>query len=152
MSLNTTPIRDALGDHAAASGHFDQFVRHEPKNPPGNGLTGSIWVQRVRPVPASSGLRSTCGLVTFWLRIYMNMLSDPQDDIDPTVDAARDHLMGAYSSGFTLGGLIRNVDLLGATGEPLSAQAGYVTIGNQMNRVTTITIPCVVNDCWDQAP
>lgn len=151
MSLNTTAIRDALGDHAASSGYFDQFARHEPKHPLGNGLLGAVWVQSVRPIALASGLAATSARVEFWLRIYQSMLMEPQDDIDPTVDAARDALMLAYSGDFQLGGLVRNVDLLGAHGDPLSAQAGYLTQGQQMMRVVTITIPCVVSDAWPQA-
>lgn len=150
--LDTRPIRDALGDHAATSGKFERFARHEVKNPPGNGITGAIWRQSVRVLAAASPINATSALVTFWLRIYHPMLSEPQDDIDPAVDAALDHLLNAYSNDFTLDGLIRNIDLLGAHGSPLSDQAGYVTIGNQMQRVSTLTVPCVVNDCWEQSP
>lgn len=149
--LDTTPIRNALGDHAAASGHFDRFARHELKAPPGNGLTGAIWVQEVRPIALRSGLAVTSARVAFWLRIYQNMLMEPQDDIDPKVDAARDALMLAYSGDFTLGGLIAEVDLLGAHGEPLMARAGYQQLGQQMMRVVTINIPCIVNDAYPQA-
>lgn len=152
MSLAVAPIRDALGDHAASSGHFERFARHEPKNPPSNGISGAIWLQEVRPLSLVSGLAVTSALVTFWLRIYQNMLLDPQDDIDPLVSDACTYLMNAYSGDFTLGGLIKDVDLLGAHGEPLSARAGYVTIGNQMDRVMTLNIPCVVNDVFEQAP
>ena len=45
-----------------------------------------------------------------------------------------------------------NIDLLGAYGQKLSAQAGYITIDSHMYRIMTLTIPCVINDLWTQAP
>jgi hypothetical protein len=61
-------------------------------------------------------------------------------------------LIGAYSADFTLGGSVRNIDLLGEYGEKLGAQAGYITIGGVMYRIMTLTIPCIVNDMWEQVP
>lgn len=151
MALDSTPIRQKLIDHALASGYFERVSGHEPKAAPGTGLTAAVWVQSVSPAPIGSGLRDTTAVVVFRLRIYQNMLSEPQDDIDPRIDKARDVLMVAYSAGFTLGGLVKQVDLLGAHGVPLSAAAGYIPLGNTMQRVMDINIPCVVNDAWPQA-
>jgi hypothetical protein len=145
-------ILAALESHALASGRFEKVNTHEPKSSPGNGLTSAIWVQQIRPVPASSGLAATTGAVTFTQRLYTNMLAEPQDAIDPEMVAAVDVMLRAYSGDFTLGALIRNVDLLGAAGTPLGAIAGYVTIDRTLHRVMDITIPCIVNDLWEQAP
>ena len=78
------------------------------------------------------------------------MLQKPEDDIDPRLMAAGSVLIGAYSADFTLGGLCRNIDLLGMYGRKLGGQAGYVTIGGAMYRIFTVTIPCVLNDLWSQ--
>lgn len=152
MSLNLLPILEAAQTHAAASGHFDRVTGHEPKNPPGRGLTAAIWVQRIGPVPAGSGLRSTSGRVELRVRLLSLMLQEPQDAIDPNLTDALDALFVAYSGDFTLGGLVMQVDLLGAYGTPLSSVAGYLSISNQMHRIYDITLPCIVSDLWDQAP
>lgn len=151
--LDITAILNALESHAAASGRFEKVNTHEPKNaPPNGGLTAALWVQQVRPYPPGSGLAATTGVITFTLRIYQSMLTEPQDMIDPNIVAAADAMLAAYSSDFKLGGLIRNIDLLGASGTPLSAQAGYISVDRTLYRVMDLTIPCVVNDLWSQVP
>lgn len=151
MSLNVTGILDALVSHSAASGLFDAVLTHEPKSSPGTGVTTAIWCQSIGPLPRDSGLASTTTRVEFTQRVYSPMMSDPQDAIDPRVLAAVDALMGTYSGDFTLGGLVRNVDCLGAAGAPLSARAGYLVQDGKLFRVMDIVIPCVVNDLWSQS-
>jgi len=150
--VNITGLLDALASHAQATGLIEVTTTHEPKNAPGQGITAALWVQRIAPVPAGSGLAETTGVVTFTLRFYSNMLQEPLDAIDPAIVQAVDAMMTAYTGDFTLGGSIRNIDLLGATGEALSARAGYLNVGGKYFRIMDVTIPCIVNDLWSQAP
>lgn len=150
MALETLAITEAVESHAAASGHFERVNRHEPKNAPGNGLTAAVWVQSIAPLALASGLATTAALLVVNVRVYSNMLSEPQDAIDPNVADAVDALMRAYSGDFQLDGLIRNVDLLGQYGPGLSAEAGYLEQDKKMFRVMTITVPLVINDVWEQ--
>lgn len=158
MALDATGILTAVQDHALASGLFETVNLHEAKNAPGNGLRAEIWVQSISPVPAGSGLKATTARIELTLRIRSNMLQEPQDAIDPAIISAVDVLMTAYSGDFTLGGKVRNVDLLGATpaigsgGGPLQAQAGYLNQDGKLFRVMDITLPLVVNDVWEQIP
>lgn len=144
------PIFDAVVSDAQASGYFDKVNLHEPKRKPGMRLTAAIWVQNLKPIPLASGLNSTSALVLFMLRIYSNMLQEPQDMIDRNMLKASSHLMRRYHDDFDFGGAIRNVDLLGAFGVALEAQAGYLEQDNTMFRIMDITIPCIVNDVWPQ--
>jgi hypothetical protein len=140
----------AVASHAMASAFFDGVNGMEPKGaPPDTGLTAAVWVQNLRPVP-SSGLASSSMLFTLSVRLYGSMLAEPQDMIDPGMIAAVDSLMTAYSGDFTLGGLIRSIDLLGQHSEGLGGEAGYVSIDNKMFRVFTITVPMLVNDVYAQ--
>ena len=152
LALETLAILEAVESHAAALGRFERVNRHEPKNAPGTGLTAAIWVQSIAPAALASGLAVTAALLVVNVRIYTNMLAEPQDAIDPSMVAAVDSLMTAYSGDFTLDGLVRNVDLLGQHGTPLSAQAGYLEQDKKMFRVVTLTVPLVVNDVWSQTP
>ena len=144
-------LRDQVISHVLNLGVFDKVANHEPKNAPGNGLFCSIWAQEIDPLPDASGLASTTGRVAFHLRIETNMLQEPQDDIDGQILTAVTTLMAEYSGHFTLGGTVRNVDLLGAHGEALRAQAGYLDIDKKLYRVMVITLPVIINDLWTQA-
>lgn len=143
------PIFDAVVSDAQASGYFDKVNLHEPKRKPGTRLTAAIWVQNLKPITLS-GLASTSALVLFMLRIYSNMLQEPQDMIDPRLLKAASHLIRRYHDDFDFGGAIRNVDLLGAHGVALEATAGYLEQDNAMFRIMDLTIPCIVNDVWPQ--
>lgn len=146
MSLTIAPILNAVVSHALASGVFDRVNAHEPKVPPGAGITCAVWVDRIEP--ARSGLNSTSVRMTLNVRLFTSMLSEPQDSIDPNLTNALDVLMTAYSGDFELGGNVRNIDLL--TG--LVCQAGYVNQNDRMFRVYTIVLPLIVNDVWSQVP
>lgn len=147
--LGSQSLVDKLVTVALQTGRFDRVNAHEPKAPPGNGLSAAVWVQAVKPIP-TSGLASTSVLFLAMLRIYSNMLQEPQDAIDPNVCDAADDLISRFSSAFTLGGTVREVDLLGAYGPPLAAQAGYITIQQTMYRCMDVALPLIINDVWDQ--
>lgn len=151
MALATRDIIDAACSHALSLGEFDQVNGHEPKRAPGNGLSASVWAQSLRPIQARSGLASTSALLVLNIRAMTSMLAEPQDGIDPALVGAVDALLRAYSGDFELGGLVANVDLLGAYGPGLSADAGYLNQDQQLYRVVVITLPLVVNDLWSQA-
>lgn len=152
MGINAKPILTAVRDHALASGLFDAVNGHEPKSAPGRGLTAAVWVDEIRPAPGGSGLARTSAVFDVNVRLYTSMLADPQDAIDPGLVDAVDTLMAAYSGGFTLGGLVRSVDLLGAASEGLRARAGYLEQDGHLYRVMTIFLPMVVDDAWEQLP
>lgn len=150
--MDVKAILTALESHAATLGQFERVNRHEPKNAPGHGLTAAIWVQRISPVALRSGLAVTSALLVVNVRLYTNMIAEPQDAIDPNLVDAASALIGAYTADFTLGDMVSNVDVLGAHGEALSAQAGYLEQDRKMFRVMTLTVPLVVNDVWSQSP
>lgn len=145
------PIFDAVVSDAQASGYFDKVNTHEPKSAPGYGLTAAVWVQSIEAVGAISGLSITAARIVFMLRIYTNMLQEPQDMIDPMMLKAVSNLMRRYHDDFDFEGAIRNVDLLGQTGEPLKAEFGYIEVSEKLYRACTLTIPCLVNDVWPQS-
>lgn len=150
MALDIVGILGVVTDHALASGYFDRVGTHEPKNPPGLGLTAAVWVDKIVPVQ-SSGLASASVLLVLHVRLYTSMLQEPQDQIDPNLTLALDALFGAYIGDFELGGLARSIDIFGAAGTALSAQAGYLNQDGQMYRVFTVTLPIIVNDVWTEA-
>jgi hypothetical protein len=153
MAFNQAAVKsliNQLQSIAMQQGVFRSVNTHEPKAAPGTGYRCAIWVQNIEPVGLASGLASTSGYLVCNARIYGNMLSKPEDDIDPRMTYAASTLIGAYSADYTLSGTIRNIDLLGAYGQKLSAVAGYLTIDSHMYRIMTLTIPCIVDDMWTQ--
>lgn len=143
-------ILDAVISDAQRSGYFDKVNGHEPKRKPGSQLSAAVWVQSIDPIPLASGLASTSARIVFMLRIYSNMLKEPQDAIDPEVMKAVSNLMRRYHDDFDFAGAIRNVDLLGSYGVALAAQAGYLEVDGTNFRIMDLTIPCLVNDVWPQ--
>lgn len=152
MALSVTAITASVQSHAQTLGLFETVTLHEPKAKPEAGLTCAIWADRIGPALGSSGLDSTTALVVMSVRLYTPMLQQPYDAIDSDMLAAIDALLGAYSGAFTLEAQVREVDLLGEFGTPLSAQAGYVNQDGRLFRIMTITLPLVVNDAWGQTP
>jgi len=146
------PIFDAVVSDAQASGYFDKVNTHELiKRKPGTRLTAAVWVQSIKPIPLMSGLASTSAQIVFMLRMYSNLMQEPQDMIDPNMLKATSNLMRRYHDDFDFGGAIRNVDLLGEFDEELSARAGYLeAVDGSHFRVMDLTIPCLVNDVWPQ--
>ncbi len=152
MALNTAATVNALESHLLATGLFRRVNTHEPKNAPDTGMTASLIASTIDPTQ-SSGLASTSAVVVYQARIYLGMLNEPQDAIDPTIIVAVDTVINAITADFELGGNARAVDLLGMAGQGgLSATAGYVTVDTTMYRIMDISIPVIHNDVWTQAP
>jgi len=153
--INSLDLVESVASHAMASGRFSFVNQHEPKSPPGTDIYAAVWVASVGPAPAYSGLAATTAYVVLNVRIYTNMIGEPQDMIDPKIMEAVDDLMTRYSADFTLDGLAMAIDLLGQGGQNLSAEAGYVQIGGKegaMYRVMTINLPMIIENAWVQAP
>lgn len=143
-------ITDALVSHALRLGVCETVNTHEPKNTPDQGVSCAIFANSGAPVGVASGLASTTMRLQFTNRLYMPMVREPQDDIDPAMLTALDTFMDAYSADFELDGLAHSVDLLGAYGTPLSYEFGYLNIGGGMFRIGDIFIPLVLNDTYEQ--
>jgi len=152
MSLNTAGIFAAMLSHGQSLGLFERVKGHEPKNAPGNGLSLAIWTKEIEPAVGSSGLNSTTGLITFSAMALYPAFVEPQEEMEQALLSAVDELIRAYSGDFTLGGMVRNVDLLNEHGAPLGALFGYTLIDNTWYRQGTVTVPVVINDLWTEAP
>lgn len=138
--------------HASASGHIDVVNGHESITPSPSGTTvADVWVDDVTPV-RSSGLDSTSALVVMCVRLKKSATSLPLDAIDPDIYRAVDALCAAYVGDFTLGGLLRSIDVRGSNGQPLRARSGYLPQDGSHQRCVTIWLPCIVNDLWTEAP
>lgn len=147
---NSLPGRllTAVADAAAKSGWCQSAQTFEPKSAPQSDFHFAVTMMNASPT--HSGLISTTFRIELACRIYVSMLREPQDSIDPDITAAAWDLIQSYSSGFTLGGLVRNVDLLGESGEPLDLKFGYIGIDKRLYRIAEITLPVIVSDVFTQ--
>lgn len=151
MALDINGILDALVSHALGLGFFSSVNEHESKQSPPDELSCSIWVERISPIK-SSGLNSTSIRIQFEVRLFSGTMTEPYDDIDPNLTLALDALMRAYIGDFTLGGLLRHVDIFGAHGPALDARTGFINQDGKEFRVFSINLPVIVDDLWAEAP
>jgi hypothetical protein len=147
---NSLPRRllDAVASKAAQCGWCRSAETFEPKSAPQSDFHFAVTMMSASP--HLSGLISTTFRIELACRIYVSMLREPQSSIDPEITAAAWDLMTMYSSGFTLGGLVREVDLLGESGEPLGLKFGYIGIDKRLYRIAEIVLPVICNDVFDQ--
>lgn len=153
MSFNQAAINTLIANIKSGAqnlGLFQQVLQHEPKSAPQHAQTLAFWVVDIKPSKVYSDLTATAGVVTFHNRIYVNALSKPEDQVEGNLLTAVSTLIGEYSSEFSFGGTVINVDLLGAEGTPLSMTTGYVTIDSKIFRMANIVTPVIIDHLWTQ--
>ena len=152
---DVTALTDALRTHASESGRFESVSGHAVLSAHGTGLAWWCYVENIRPYAAGSGLNTTSIVLTYRTMITMNTATyQPLDAVDPRVSGAASEMLRAYAGDFTLGGRVRNVDIYGAAGRPLVAEAGWLTLagdGGGRYRSMITTLPLVINNTYDQA-
>lgn len=153
--LGAASIQDKLASHCMQLGVFDTVNRHEVKNAPGRGVHAEVFLDTIDPIQAS-GLSSTSVRLAWKIRVTTDMLTEPQDDIDPRIAYAADQVFSSLHGDFQLNDDavddVRYIDLLGASGAALAAKAGYINRDNKQYRVMDVAVPVVINDCWSQSP
>lgn len=147
MSLDTKAIMSKLATIGLASGLFVKVSKYEPRGQPGNRVTLSLISGPLRPI-TSSGLNNASLRWQIDGRVYMPMNTEPAGDLDVVLTAAAAKYMEALCGQFTLGGLIRCIDVFGSDGEPLSATPGYIDHNDKLYRVITLEIPLLINEQW----
>jgi hypothetical protein len=150
--VDIASIASKITSHASKTGLFENVVGHEPKSAPGAGMTCAAWGMEIGPMVSGSGLDYTSALLLWRVELYLSMLTEPMDDIDPRLMTAASTLIGEYSGDFDLGGETRNIDLLGESGTTLKGRMAYKSIDNKIFRTCSIDLAIVVNDVWAQAP
>lgn len=135
---------------AAESGHFPGGVASfEPKSAPSaSELYFATWIESINPIALRSGLAVTSARTEMICRVYRGMLTDPQDRIDLDLAGASSYLLNALTGDFAVEGAY--IDLLGAYGEPLGCQFGYVELDRSMFRIADTTVSFIADDVFDQ--
>jgi len=139
---------DKLRSVAAASGYFDTTLTYEPKSNPGPGMIFATWINQILPVALVSGLDATAARLVMTCRIYLPVLTDPQDTIDTRIMQASSYLLTELTGAFTVDGAW--IDLLGAHGDGLGTDSGYVPIDESVFRIADTLVPIICPDVFDQ--
>jgi hypothetical protein len=147
MGFPTATIVNTLLSHAKKCGRFSSVSARELITAPPSGVAVSIYFARM--VPTLSGLASTSTIAVFTVELSMVLPQFPADGVEVDLLNAHDVLCAAYSGDFDLGVEGASIDLLGDR-IPMESVAGYKTIGKQLLRVISITVPVSVNDVWSQ--
>lgn len=143
-------LLDAVTAHAQTSGDFENALPRESTRVPGQGLTAEFWYARLGFAPARSGLNSTTSRVEITCRISRPVTTDQAIDVEGSLLDAVDGLVASYSGDFELPDIDAEIDLLGAYGNGLTAEGGYLTRDGQVCRCYVLTIPVIINDLWSQ--
>jgi hypothetical protein len=149
MAIDSVALFNALTSLAASSGQFDVVTGHEPKGAPTlTGVSCAVWVSDLRTIQ-SSGLASVSMRIEFTMRVYTNMLQEPQDSIDPRILGATDAIFSALAGNFDIDvNGVRYIDVLGSDGEALRATAGFADQDGKKFRVMEIFVPVILNDVY----
>lgn len=148
--LDVGRLMSALASYLGQLGALERIPLHEPKTDLAAGLSAAIWHQSITPVQELSTLAGTSMRVEFVIRLYDNMFREPADDIDPEMTRVVNLIFNAFNGGFTLGGLITQVDVIGTYGTPLRSEAGYVNLSGKLFRGITIYVPCIIVNAFNQ--
>jgi hypothetical protein len=147
MSLDTRAILTKLAGIGKASGLFVKVDKFEPRGQPGNGVTLFLISGPMRAI-TSSGLNNASLRWQIDGRLYTPMNYEPASELDAVLTAAASKYLEALCAQFTLGGLVRCIDVFGSDGEPLSATPGYLGQNDKVYRVVTLEIPLLINQQW----
>ena len=150
LTLNPDAVLGKLASIGQATGLFigGGVKRYEPRGQPPNGLTLSLISGPMRPI-RSSGLNNASLRWQIDGMIYLPMKVDPPDDIDVRLTKAAAGYLQALCAQFTLGGLVRCIDVFGSDGEELNATPGYLEANDKTYRVERLMIPLLINQKWE---
>lgn len=144
-------ILKKLQSIAEASGLFGGVKRYEPRGQPANGLQLSLIAGPMTAIQ-SSGLNNASLRWQIDGMIYLPMHLDPPENIDVMLTQAGAGYMKELAGQFTLGGLVRCIDLFGSDGERMTATPGYLDRDGKIYRVERLMIPLLINQKWTLTP
>lgn len=151
MSLNAKPILDKLASIALATGKFARVNQYEPRGQPPNGLSLDLISGPIVPI-RSSGLNRVSLRWQIDGRINHPLTMDPPERLDPLLTDAAAHYFELLCGQFTLGGLVRTVDVFGMDGGGLDSTPGYLEHNGKVYRVAQLVIPLLINETWTLTP
>lgn len=154
MAFEIKSTLNAVASKMQASGYFAAVMIGEPKSPPTGGgphnIVAAIWMTRAGVVGTT--LTKTIESHVLTVRLYTDMLAEPQEDIEFGLAAVTSDFMSDLCGEYDLGATIRNIDIAGEYGTALSAEWGHVDVSGKMCRIVDVTLPLTVDDSGTFVP
>lgn len=146
MPFNLVNTLDRIVTYLQGDGGVRLAQTGEPKSPPvtSNSLFASVIMRSTSVVLVT--LNGTIESHTIQIRLYRDMLAEPQKSIEVDLATAAQRIQADLAGEYDLGGGIRNVDVGGEHGQALRTDWGYVTIDQRMYRIVDITVALIVDD------
>ncbi len=139
MAFQIKDTLQTVQSHLSASGYFQDVVIGEPKQPTGTRLSAAVFMNEFNVIAAT--LTGTVELHSVALRLYRDMLAEPQGDADTDLDNAIAHVEEDLLGDFDLGSTIRNINVDG-----LSTTWGYIDLGGTEYRIADMSLSMIVDD------
>lgn len=144
MAFNIKTTIQAIASYLQASGYFQTVNTGEPKSPPTGKLNAAVFMDSVNVVQLT--LATTIEIHAVIIRIYINMMSDPEEQIEYQMAEAVSKVSSDLIGEYDLGATIRNVDAGGAHSSGLRASWGYLELGGIIYRIVDMYVPLLVDD------
>lgn len=143
-------VLSTVVDKVSGTGKFETVFPYEPLSAPTETLSAAVFVSDpVTPIASTSGLTGADARLVIMVRVLRRAsMASPGEDVDLDALDAADAVMDALAGGYTLGGTVRNVDVLGESGQGLTILPGYATIDKTIFRLMDITVPVEMNNVW----
>lgn len=141
-------IQKALATHIKALGGIARVEEFDPTDAPGKGLTACLVAMTGDPGPAT-GLASSSLRVVWTVRFLMPP-SKPLGSVDPELMGKAGDLITRLAGDFTLGELVRVIDLRGIHGARVEWRFGWVEIGGTVFRLLDVAVPLIINDVFPE--
>jgi hypothetical protein len=152
MTMDSKAIMNRLVSYGQRCAMFTTVLGHEPKSAPAVDREAVTLALFSGPIGhARSGFASTSLRWEIGGRIYLSAFTEPADDIDPLVVDATTAYLAFLCAHYSLDGLIANVDIRGADGDPLLATPGYIEQDSKVFRAMELRIPLIINDVMPEA-
>ena len=145
MAFAIKTTLESLQGYLAASGYFHDVQIGEPKQPPAGRLAAAIYMSAVNVVLvfANGGTRENHQVM---VRIYLNMLSQPEADIETQIAEVVSKVTSDLIGDADQRGTVMSIDVAGMHGPALNIRWGHVDVGGTMYRVADMMVPFIVDD------
>ena len=144
--FNVTNTLKAVETYLRKDGACGAVTIGEPKSPPGGGKYQAAVYMRSTAVYGVTANGGTLEVHVVNVRLYKDMLAEPRENIETDLATALARIASDLIGEYDLGATVRNIDVAGAQGTPMSSEWGYTSISEKMFRVIDLRVPLLVDD------